>query len=407
MADQALEGANAFKTMQEVGIRAQSERRKSAAYNALRSAYGDVAGDPEAAASLQATEQKREAFPDVRAQLRAKTSQENSSAALGDIRAKAAAQTQRNAALLNGALFVQSAIDRGGDAGQAFDQIAPHLGMDPEQAQQVRDSIAKDPASVKDFVAGLQKHVEATSRYQIVQGDNGQVYRVTADGVEPLSTADGKAILGAQAVQGQERLNQGDRRLMQQNALAQPEFKGAQAAAVAENKVKGTTKANLPSFEAVLTTARNRIEQVRKDPAIDAIFGSPTLKKMLTQGGFGAFGAIPGTPAADAAAKVTALVSELRSQAYETLKGGGQITEAESKFASESLANLERAQSKQSFMLELKNLESVLNRAEAAAKSKAGVSSESTNQPSADTSGGRVEGDKINLHYNPSTGLLE
>lgn len=369
----------------------RADARKTAAYNALRAAYGDIAGDPETASRLQTYSQNEQAFPLVqRSRELSNSGAEQSqaqSAALhpGAVAAQGTAnarneqkladeqQTARDKALLNGAYFIQNAVSRGVvDAAAAFDQIAPNLRLPPEQAAAVRAAIAKDPKVVNSFIEALSKKLNDSNRFQFFQDPSGKVFRAGAEGgAEAVNGPDGQPLVGYQAPIAQERIAQGDRRLGQQLELAQPEFKGNVAEAQAEGKVAGTTAANLPTFEAVLAHARERINEVRSDPALDAIFGSPTLKKMLTNGGFGAFGAIPGTPAADAAANVKALVSQLRSQAYETLKGGGAITENESKFASEALANLERAQSKQSFMRELDNLNSVLDRAEKAIKERA------------------------------------
>ncbi|MDV7393832.1 hypothetical protein RZS08_20810, partial [Arthrospira platensis SPKY1] len=96
-----------------------------------------------------------------------------------------------------------------------------------------------------------------------------------------------------------------------------------------------------------------RIDALLADPStLSSIFGWPSMRG-VAQGGLGMVGAVPGTGAADAAAALEGLQGIVRTQAFESLKGGGQITEAESKFASEARANLARSQSPEAAMREL------------------------------------------------------
>ena len=84
----------------------------------------------------------------------------------------------------------------------------------------------------------------------------------------------------------------------------------------------------------------SRMEQVLSisDDDLNLIMGMPGFGKAL-QGGLGSF-TIPGSQAAAIAVPVEALMSELRLAGFQAIKGAGQVTEAESKFAAEGLANL-------------------------------------------------------------------
>lgn len=133
--------------------------RQDYAYNALQRVYGDTAGDPQAAGLLQNSAQSAEAQPYVLRQKSALASQEESKAAQEQQLTATSRQNDQNAALLNGAYFVQNAIDRGADPTAAFDQISPALKLDPALAAATRADIAKDPSSVKAYIAALQKRV--------------------------------------------------------------------------------------------------------------------------------------------------------------------------------------------------------------------------------------------------------
>lgn len=87
----------------------------------------------------------------------------------------------------------------------------------------------------------------------------------------------------------------------------------------------------------------SRIEDVlaMRDEDLDLIVGAPNLSKILS-GGAGFLGAfVPGSPAAQAALLLDGLAGSIRLQGFLSVKGAGQVTEAESKFAAEALANLE------------------------------------------------------------------
>lgn len=411
----------------EAGTRLQQSNenaaRKSLAYNALKAAYGDVAGDPQAAATLEATKEKQTAFPDVQQQLRAKTSQENSAAKFADVRAKAAEQTQRNAALLNGATFIQSAIDRGADPGAAFDQIAPHLGMDPDLAAGTRAEIVKDPTSVKGFIAALQKHTAESNRFQVVQGSDGKVYRVTQDGVEPLSTTEGKSLLGAQSVQGQERIDQGANRLQQQKDLAQPGFKGDVKAAEALGAATGKRNAeDLPASQTGQVKAAQGQEAVKQsfdvaDSAIDKAVGETSW---LTAGPLSHLPDFLNPQAAELRGDLNVVTSKVVLDTISEMKtlskgstGFGQLSDREGALIQARLGAVLQASRPQKLKEALTALQGQLkisrdriNNAYKADRKARGQDVSKTDE-NHDTTGGRVEGDNIVLKWNAEKGTLE
>lgn len=96
-------------------------------------------------------------------------------------------------------------------------------------------------------------------------------------------------------------------------------------------------------------TALDVIEQIRMHPGRSAGTGV-----------MGILPGIPGTSQRDFVALVDQAKGQVFLQAFESLKGGGQITEVEGRKATEAIARLDRAQSREGFEAALNDLESVI-----------------------------------------------
>jgi len=209
--------------------------RKDRAYEALRSVYGDIAGDPESATRMQQYgERERIAPGEWEAQQQA-LELGRQKIGQGSQAEKDAAMQRRRTALLNGAQYVVSAMDRAKDAGAsegsimdaaivAFNRVAPSLGMSEEDIQSTRDALASDPNSARDTVAMLlgndasaaaRAQAAQQPRYQIVQQPDGTIVRVPITGVGEAETVTvgNQPVRGYQAPQAQERLVQGQQRI--------------------------------------------------------------------------------------------------------------------------------------------------------------------------------------------------
>jgi len=102
---------------------------------------------------------------------------------------------------------------------------------------------------------------------------------------------------------------------------------------------------------------------------------------------------LPGNDARDFRVVLDQLKGKAFLQAFESLKGGGAITETEGKKASEAIARLDTAQSDKAFVEALNDLKGVLERARVKA-----MRSAAGGQPAA---GGK------RLKFNPATGRVE
>jgi hypothetical protein len=81
---------------------------------------------------------------------------------------------------------------------------------------------------------------------------------------------------------------------------------------------------------------------------------------------------IPGTDAADFDARLGQLKGQAFMQAYETLRGGGQITEVEGTKATAAITRMERSQSEKEFVTAAREFQDVMRAGVQRAKQKAG-----------------------------------
>ncbi len=114
---------------------------------------------------------------------------------------------------------------------------------------------------------------------------------------------------------------------------------------------------------------------------IDAVINDPNLGMAIGVGGI--LPAIPNTAQAGTVARIEQLQGTAFLQAFESLKGGGQITEIEGQKATQAIARLNRAQRKEDFVAALNDLKSIISvaRQRAARKLGGGSPASSGEQP--------------------------
>lgn len=131
---------------------------------------------------------------------------------------------------------------------------------------------------------------------------------------------------------------------------------------------------------------------------IDAVINDPNLEQAIGLGGI--LPAIPGTPQAGVVARIEQLQGSAFLQAFESLKGGGQITEVEGKKATDAIARLSRVQNKADFVAALNDLKSVIALGLERARSQQSAPASAAPAQAAPASPTR-------LVWNPDTGELE
>lgn len=274
----------------------ESLPREARARAAARERFGAAADDPGLFAALEAGEMRRE-------QLDLQKQQEGRLQQTQDFQMGVAQQDRQKQAVLGLVNGLRQARDHGQDLGQAFDNLSaslPSLGVDPKDIPEMRQSLIDNPAILDQYYTAL---------------------------TDPAEAAKLQAIQAKAAGAGSE----------------------AAAEASESNRVLDDVMARI-----------DLLEDPSRERAGRSVFGLPGPGKLLGSGGLGALGSIPSSGAADYVANLEALKADVRSAAFETLKGGGQITEKESQFAADAIARIDRSTSYDEFRRELKRLRSHL-----------------------------------------------
>ena len=139
-----------------------------------------------------------------------------------------------------------------------------------------------------------------------------------------------------------------------------PEEIQQKAEAQAVGKQTAGFKTALPQ---VLDTAQQSIDTV------EGLLKHPGLKYLV--GPYSLAPVVPGTSQAEAATYLDQIKGQQFLQAYQTLKGGGQITEVEGKKATDALSRMQRATSYQDFKKAGQEYISIIRRGMARAKQQA------------------------------------
>jgi hypothetical protein len=143
---------------------------------------------------------------------------------------------------------------------------------------------------------------------------------------------------------------------------------------------RAKSEADLPRVQANAADMRNVLGQLKSAEGLRYVFGAYSLAPI-----------VPGTPQADAHAIWEQVQGKAFLEAFNTLKGGGQITEKEGEKATAAITRLSnRRQSLGGAMKAIKDLEDVVTSAEQRAKQKTASGEGATRR-----------------RFNPETGKIE
>lgn len=120
-------------------------------------------------------------------------------------------------------------------------------------------------------------------------------------------------------------------------------------------KASTAARTSLPDVEDQARIAFSRAASLVKHPGFEAAVGMPNPFK----GGFGVV-EVPGTPAFDFASELEKSQAGAFTNAFQTLKGAGAISEAEGKAATAALANVRSSTSEQQFKKNLQEYVDIL-----------------------------------------------
>ncbi|CAB4188153.1 hypothetical protein UFOVP1165_46 [uncultured Caudovirales phage] len=150
----------------------------------------------------------------------------------------------------------------------------------------------------------------------------------------------------------------------------QGEIAGAKTSATVTADATANARLDLPKVEAQAKYATGLIDKALKHPGLSAVVGVPGITNFL-----------PGTDAQGFKAILAQIKGKQFLQAFESLKGAGQITEIEGQKATEAEARMSTAQSEKEFKSALKEYKTVIKSLSDRVKEKAGMSGAGGNNP--------------------------
>lgn len=163
-----------------------------------------------------------------------------------------------------------------------------------------------------------------------------------------------------------EKAEQEARARAQVELATKPQIAAETERAKLSAQAQADAQIDLPRIEASANQAIDVIDQLIAHPGLDYITGAFSLAPI-----------VPGTPQAGADALAKQIQGKIFLEAFQMLKGGGQITEIEGAKAEAAMARLQRAQTKKEYVSALEDLKAVLKGGIDRARKKAGGAQQS------------------------------
>lgn len=183
--------------------------------------------------------------------------------------------------------------------------------------------------------------------YQPVQTNQGtMVFNARTGQMQPAIGANGQPLVGAQY-----------------DPTVQGNVASAKASGTATGKAGANAAINLPDVISQGNQTIGLIDELVKHPGLSGAVGAGRMT--------GAY-KIPGTDAANAVARMEQIKGTQFLQAYQSLKGAGQITEIEGTKAENAIARMQASQSQEEFTKAAKEFQGVIKAGMDRAKGAAG-----------------------------------
>lgn len=167
-----------------------------------------------------------------------------------------------------------------------------------------------------------------------------------------------------------------------QEAAGKGEVAGAVASSQAKGTAQGGAEFDLPRVQQNVTQALDTIDKLIKSPGLGSITGLASKIPI-----------IPGTDQAAADALAKQVEGQTFLQAFQSLKGGGAITETEGQKGTAAIARLQRAQSKEDYVTALKDARAIFQTGLDRISKQAGVTPDAA--------------PVVRRKFNPATGKIE
>jgi hypothetical protein len=238
---------------------------------------------------------------------------------------------------------------------------ALNAGLSGDASGIERQAMMNHPQGMKMMGAGSPSSVQEYEYYNRLSPEQKKVWNEGRRGTKWVDAGD-KYVDSVTGETIMKNLAPGER----------PETKGAQTKAQEDAKNLAEAQKNLPGASDTANTALRYIEEIRNHPGKSDVVGMPNI--LTNPAGMWGGKPLRGTDAAGFQARLDQLKGGQFLQAYETLKGGGQITEVEGKKAQDAIARMDTAQNEQEFDKALSDYEAIIKLGLDRARNKAGVS---------------------------------
>lgn len=123
------------------------------------------------------------------------------------------------------------------------------------------------------------------------------------------------------------------------------------ASSKAQGKIQGEAAAGMPQAEFEANQMLSLLAKAKSHPGLEAAVGKSSVGNLM---------AVPGSSRANFLVLLDQLQGKAFLQAFESLKGAGQITEVEGRKATEAIARLSTSQSESEFIAALEELENIV-----------------------------------------------
>lgn len=231
-------------------------------------------------------------------------------------------------------------------------QMQEQHALRMQQMQEENKSRSEMRQADRDFQRQMMRERATTAAqpyYQPVQTAQGvMAFNARTGRMEPINIG-GSSVVGAQY---------------------DPSLKEKLASAGASGKIQGETRAqaqvDLPSTIAQAQQTVGLVDELLKAPGFKQAVGGSRMFGIQN---------IPGTSAKDFDVRLDQLKGKQFMEAYQGLKGGGQITEVEGKKATDALSRMNASSSEQEFTKAAREFQDVVRKGVQRAQQKAGVQS--------------------------------
>ena len=279
--------------------------------------------------------------------------------------------------------------------------LGPQLknaGVTEATIRQRLDASIKQPGGfeqlLKQNILGLDKFIELNKPtiQNITRGGISEQIQTPGLGGAPVvtRTADVTATPGdiMTDARARERLKIEQQRLANEtNPVLQANLASAKAAGTTTGKTQAAAAIALPNAIATSESLLGKIDAMIGTPAVKdksgkvinagtaphpGFTGAVGMGRLQTLGIPGVEQLIPGTPAADFKARFDEIMGGAFLEAFETLKGGGAITETEGKKATAAKTRMSLAQSEKEFLTAANEYKAIVKTGIERARKKAG-----------------------------------